>query len=200
MADQPGGTGATPPANDPAAGATPGGQQQTDPGATPGAGSTEGATPDPQQTGDAGLQSALDRERQLRRDAEQRDRDARRRINELEDAGKSENERLAAQLQRTTADFESTRTENEQLKAEIARRDLDALKLEVATEFKLPAGMAARLRGDDKRSLRADADALAKELDTGTPVGSFGGGRGGAASGTRQADMNTLIRQAAGRG
>ena len=200
MADEPGGTGATPPVNDPAAGATPGGQQQTGSGATPGQGSTEGVTPDPSQQPDAALQTALERERQLRRDAEQRERDARRRVNELEDAGKSDAERLAAQLQRATTDNETHRTRITELESEIAQRDLAALRQEIAAEFKLPAGMAGRLRGDDKRSLRADADALAKELDAGTPVGSLGIGRGGsAAGGSRKVDMNQLIRQAAGR-
>lgn len=203
MADETGGTGATPPANDPAAGATPSGQQ-TGSGATPEAGSTEGATPDPQQ-GDSGRQAALDRERDLRREAERQAREYRRRVNELEDAGKSETDRLAAQAKRSAEEAEQHARRVAELEGEIARRDLDQLKRDIAAESGLPPSAAHRLQGTDRRSLRADAEALAKELQTGTPVGSAGIGRGNAATGQRQtvdgnAGMNQLIREAAGRG
>jgi hypothetical protein len=71
--------------------------------------------------------------------------------------------------------------------------------MEVATEAKLPPFMAQRLQGDDLRSLRADAKKISDELAA-SSTGSLGLGQGGAAvSGGRRVDMNTLIREAAGR-
>lgn len=184
---------------DPASGATPGGQQETGSGATPEDGSKEGATPDTSLR-DSG-RVALDKERDARRDAERQLAETRRRINELEDAGKSETERLAAQLQRTAGDLEKRDQRIAELEGQIAHRELVELQRQVAAEFALPATMAARLHGNDLRSLRADAKSMAEELQAGTPAGSIGIGQGGAAAGgTRRVDMNSIIREAAGRG
>ena len=190
--------GATPSSGpDPASGATPGGRSNSE-GATP---SEQGATPDAQLR-ESG-QAALDKERDARRDAERRATEYRRRIAELEDAGKSETERLAAQFKRASAEADEHRTRVSELEKEIARRDLDSLKLQVVTEAGLPPSAARRLTGDDLRSLRKDAEDLAKELGIGKgqPVGSVGIGRGGNSSGSRgrEPDMNSLIREAAGR-
>lgn len=201
MTTENGPQGATPSSGpDPAAGAMPGGQQTSE-GATPSEQQAQGATPDA-QLGESG-QAALDKERDARRDAERRATEARRRIAELEDAGKSDTERLAAQLKRAQTEVDEHRTRVTDLEREIARRDLDALKLQVASEASLPPSAAHRLHGDDLRTLRKDAEALAKELGVGAgqPVGSFGIGRGGNSSGSRgrEPDMNSLIRGAAGR-
>lgn len=196
MTDESTASGATPSGSDPASGATPGGQG-TGSGATPEAGSKEGATPDT-SLGDTG-RVALDNERNARRDAERQLAETRRRINELEDAGKSDGERTQARLARANADLETATRKNAELEAQIAKRDLDVLKMEVATEAKLPPFMAQRLQGDDLRSLRADAKKISDELAA-SSTGSLGLGQGGGAvSGGRRVDMNTLIREAAGR-
>ena len=87
-----------------------------------------------------------------------------------------------------------------ELEGDIERRNLGELKTTIAAEEGLPSSVAKRLSGKDARELRADARALKQELSAGTPVGDLGGGRGGTASGTRSVDMNSLIREAAGRG
>jgi hypothetical protein len=199
VADQPGTGGATPPGPNPTSGATPGGQQQPAEGATPTPGSsTEGATPD-MSLGDAG-QVALDRERDARREAERKAAEYRRKLTELQDAGKPELERVQAQLARSQTESETHVARITELEAEIQRRDLDAIKLKVAAEHDLPPSVAARLQGTDLRSLRADAKELREQLSAGTPAGSFGVGQGGSAAGGRgRVDMNTLIREAAGR-
>ena len=198
MADESTASGATPSGSDPASGATPGGQNQTTSGATPEAGSKEGATPDT-SLGDPG-RVALDNERNARRDAERALAETRRRINELEDAGKSETDRIRAQLARSGADVEAKDRRIAELEAQIATRDLDALKREVAAEANLSPSLASRLQGDDLRTLRADAKKMADEIGAGRAPGSLGLGVGGAAAGgSRRVDMNTLIREAAGR-
>jgi hypothetical protein len=191
--DQTAPPGATPPEPDPATGATPSGQQQTGDGATPAAGSTEGAKPDT-SLGDAGRE-ALDKERAARRDADRERAELRKRIAELEDAGKSETERRASELERE-------RGRVAELEGQQRDRDLLDLKREVADESNLPASLALRLVGDDRRSLKADAQKLVADLEAGKPVGDLGIGRGsGAASGqSGRVDMNQIIREAAGRG
>jgi chromosome segregation ATPase len=194
VADNDGGTGAMPSANDPGSGARPSGQQ--DPSASTGNAGDEGARPDSQADERT---AALDKERELRREAEANARQYRRRIADLEDAGKSENDRLASQLKRTQDDADEHKRRVAELEGEIARRDLDQLKRDVAAEAGLPPSVASRLQGTDRRSLRADAEALSKELGD-SQQGHLGIGRGSAASGKRSpVDMNTLIRRAAGR-
>ena len=200
MVDESGTGGATPPSPGPASGATPSGQQQPADGATPTPGSsTEGATPDT-SLGDAG-QAALDRERDARREAQRQAAEYRRKLTELQDAGKPELERTQAQLQRAQAETEAHVARIGELEAQIKARDLEALKQQVAAEHELPPSVASRLQGDDLRSLRADAKALVEQLQAGKPEGSIGIGRGGSAAGGRgRVDMNQLIREAAGRG
>jgi len=198
MADDPETTtgAATASRSEPGSGATPAGS--TPDGATPTGNGDKGATPDAGLS-DAG-KAALEREREARREAERNLAQLRDRVNELEDAGKSEVERAQNQVKRATEDAQRAAAKVAELESELSRRDLDALKVSVAAENGLPPSVAKRLQGKDKRELTADAKALAEELQSGTPVGSLGLGRGGAATGrTRGADMNTAIRQAAGR-
>jgi chromosome segregation ATPase len=200
MTDQTSSSGATPSGSETAAGATPGGQQHdaNRAGATPAAGSAEGARPDA-ELGDAGRQ-ALDKERDARRDAERQLAETRRRIADLEDAGKSETDRALAQLKRASDQLDASNRRIADLEGEIAKRDLDQLKAQVAREHDLPATLAARLQGTDLRSLRADAKAMQDELGSGERPGSARVGQGsGAAGGSRRVDMNQLIREAAGR-
>lgn len=198
MTEETGSSGATPESGpDPAAGATPGGQEPTT-GATPAAGSTEGATPDT-PLGDSG-EAALERERVARREAEKQAREFRRRIADLEDAGKPELERAQSMLQRTEAERDAHAARVAELEANLKARDLNDLRRQVATESGLPLEMADRLKGDDLRTLRADATKLVETLGS-SRSGDLGGGRGATAAGrSRGVDMNTLIREAAGRG
>ena len=199
MTEETGSSGATPESGpDPAAGATPGGRQEPTTGATPAAGSTEGATPDT-PLGDSG-EAALERERVARREAEKQAREYRRRITDLEDAGKPELERAQSMLQRTEAERDAHAARVAELEANLKARDMHDLRRQVATESGLPLEMADRLKGDDLRSLRADATKLVETLGS-SRAGDVGIGRGGTAAGrSRGVDMNTLIREAAGRG
>jgi exonuclease VII small subunit len=185
--------GAKPPEAEPGAGAKP-------PGGTP-----DGATPKGEEgnkpdtpLGDNGI-AALEKERDARREAERNVAQLRDRVTELEDAGKSELDRAMSALKRATDDLAKSSARIGELEGELSKRDTDALKAKIAEEEGLPPSVAKRLTGKDARELRADAKALKDELNAGTPVGVIGVGRGGTASGTRRVDMNTLIRDAAGR-
>ena len=200
MADE-SGSGARPQGSETGSeGARPTGEgQDTGSGATPGDGSTEGAKPDTQKLDDGG-RAALDSERARRREAERKAGEYRNRVAELEDASKPELERAQAQAQRAQAQAEASTARVAELEAEIQRRDLDALKAQVAAENELPASMIGRLQGTDLRSLRTDAKDLAEQLK-GARAGSFRVGEGGTAAGrTGRVDMNSIIREAAGRG
>jgi hypothetical protein len=75
------------------------------------------------------------------------------------------------------ADYDEIKAENEQLKAKIAENEaanLDTLKQKVATDLKLPPGMAGRLQGTNEKELRADGEKLLKELGPKEPVGGAG--------------------------
>lgn len=141
---------------------------------------------------------ALDRERKARRDAELRATEAERRLQELEDAGKSEVERAIARLDRQSAELDAARTRTAELESRLAERELIELKRQVATEVGVPLEAAHRLVGTDVRSLKADAQRFLEERKA--AGGDLGVGRGGAAAGRSGVDMNQLIREAAGRG
>ena len=199
MADsnEPASGGATPPEPDPAASAKPGGQSTPD-GATP-KGEGEGAKPDATLSDEGKV--ALEKEREARRDAERRAAQYRDQVTQLEDAGKSELERAVSQHKRAVDELAKANERITALEGDLQRRELDTLKSKIAAEEGLPASVAKRLSGNDAREIRADAKSLRDELQAGTPVGDLGLGRGGTASGTRRGvDMNTLIREAAGRG
>jgi len=192
VADEAASGGARPPEPNPASDARSSGQQEPGDGARPDQGSsTEGARPDT-SLGDNG-QEALNRERSARREADRQLAEARKRVAELEDAGKSETDRARSEVERANQRIQ-------ELETQARERDLNDLRKEVAAEAGLPPLLASRLQGEDLRAMRADAKKLADELNAGKPVGDIGIGRGGAASGQRgRVDMNTLIRQAAGR-
>lgn len=198
MTDETGTSGATPESGpDPAGSATRGGQDTTL-GATPEAGSTEGATPDASL--DEAGRAALDKERGARREAERKASEYRRRIAELEDAGKPELERAASAAQRAQTEAETHAKRVAELEAQLAEREAADLRRKVAAEVGLPE-MADWLRGDDLRTLRANAAKLVETISAGRPVGDIGIGKGNAASGRPgRVDMNQLIREAAGRG
>jgi hypothetical protein len=190
---------ATAPESDPGTSATPAGQSNGTPDGAKPTGEGEGAKPDTPLSDEG--KAALDKEREARRDAERKAAQYRDRLAELEDAGKSEVERAQSQLQRATADLEKATARISELESEAQARELEALKVQIAAEADLPASVAKRLQGKDARELRADAKALRDELQSGTPVGSLGIGRGGTASGSQHGvSMNQLIREASGRG
>lgn len=197
MADESSPGGATPPeGSDPGPGATPPGQQN--PGRQQGGDGTKGATPDT-PLGEAG-QKALDAERAKRRDAERSAGEYRRRIAELEDAGKPDLERAHAALKRTQDEAEAHATRVAELEAQIVARDLRDMQIKAASEVNLPADMAHRLEGDNLQALRSDAKKLAEGLGERTR-GDIGIGRGAAAAGRPQGvSMTDLIRERAGRG
>jgi hypothetical protein len=98
--------------------------------------------------GDAGKR-ALERERQARRDAEARLRELEplaAKAKELEDAKKSEAEKLTAKIDDLTSKLEAS--------------DLRAMRAEVAREKGLSARQAERLQGKTRDELVADADDL----------------------------------------
>lgn len=133
---------------------------------------------------------STDRERQLSAEARRyrlAASEARARIKELEDQGKTEMQRVqdenAANAKR----------------AEIA--EAKALRLEVAAEFGIPSQHVKRLAGDTRAELVEDAKALAKEFGIDPNDGSE---RPNFSSGVRRPvqrpkTMNDVIRQAAGR-
>lgn len=105
--------------------------------------------------GDAGKR-ALERERQARRAAEARLKELEplaAKAKELEDAKKTETEKLTAKIDELTTKLEAS--------------DLRALRAEVAREKGLSARQAERLRGKTRDELVADADDL---LETFTPA------------------------------
>lgn len=142
--------------------------------------------------GDAG-KKALEEERRARKAAERSASSTQKqleemssRLKEYEDAKKSDLDKLTERA--TTA---------EQTAASASAK---LLRYEVAAAKKLPSEWAARLQGSTQEELEADADQLLEALGTQqqrqTP--SYDGGvRQGAPAPT---DMNSLIRQAAGRG
>lgn len=142
--------------------------------------------------GEAG-QKALSEERKARKAAERGQAasqkqldDMARRLKEFEDRDKSDLDKLTERA--STA---------EQTAASATAK---LLRYEVAAAKKLPSEWAARLQGSTQEELETDADQLLEVLGTQqqrqTP--SYDGGvRQGAPAPT---DMNSLIRQAAGRG
>ena len=191
MADDTGTGGATPPpAPTPSTSATPDGHADARRDAGDG-------TPDAKLR-DAGKE-ALDKERDARRDAERRAFEAEKALHDMQDAGKTELERAISRLDRQSAELETERASRKELEAKLAERDLLELKRQIATELGVPLEAAHRLRGDDARSLKADAQRYLEERSKEARQGDLGVGRGGAASGRTGVDMNALIREAAGR-
>lgn len=187
MADDTGTDGATPTDASTPDGATPDGQ----------AGGTRDASADDAAALRAAGKAALDKERDARREAERRATDAERRLNELEDAGKSEVERAIARLDRQAAELDRERTLRMELEEKLAERDLLELKRQVAIDAGIPLDAAHRLVGTDARSLKADAQRYLEERRS--AEGSLGVGRGGGAAARTGVDMNQLIREASGR-
>ncbi|MFE5332556.1 hypothetical protein ACFRCG_39880 [Embleya sp. NPDC056575] len=144
----------------------------------------------PDGLGDAGKR-ALTEEREARREAERTATERQKQLDaataelqQFRDRDKTEAERLAERA--ATAE------------ATAATAQSRLMKYEVAAEKRLPPTLAARLQGSTREELAADADALLADLgkQQQAMAPSFDGGvRTTAAA---PADMNTLIRRAAG--
>jgi hypothetical protein len=118
------------------------------------------------------------------------------RLKEIEDAQKTEQERLAEQLQAATAEREA---------AEQRARDLETgmLRQRIAAEKGLPAALADRLAGGTEEEIAADADALLAaypppvDRQQRTPMAQLQ--PGAVPPGSEPPDMNEWMRQKASR-
>lgn len=121
---------------------------------------SDGDDRDGDRLGDAGKR-ALEAERRAKRAAEREARDAAARSAELE-AQIAEYKRAEMDDQeRLAAERDDWRKKYEEQAAQLAARELDLLRRDVAAEKGLPAGMARRLSGTTREELEEDADDLA---------------------------------------
>lgn len=144
------------------------------------------------ELGDAG-KKALEAERTARRETEKQVKALQSQLDELQDAGKSDVEKLQRKAERAAQ-------EAEQLRAEIASRDRALLLREVADEVGLPARLVSRVQGADREAMLADARELMElVVPEGAPrrpapvreAGSaFDGIHGGAAAGGNSHQSN----------
>lgn len=102
--------------------------------------------------GDAGKR-ALDAERQARKDAEKRARELEARVNEFEDANRTEAEKWQRKLEKAQRELEEARAHY----AELERKNLVA---EVAAELEIPQSAWGRISGNTADEIRADAEDL----------------------------------------
>ena len=110
-----------------------------------------------------------------------------------EDVDRFIQERLAREKARYS-DYDEIKAENADLKAKAekaGRETLSALKIDVATAFKLPEKLASRLSGTSKEELEADAKKLLEEIGPKEPVG----GAGSPASETKKPISRDAIKQ-----
>ena len=141
-------------------------------------GSTDGGAPDPKPTETVEYWKARSRENEKRAKSNAA---AAERLQEIEDAGKSELEKLQAQLSETASRADA---------AELAN-----LRLEVAAETGLSPTLAKRLVGSDRDELLADAKALLAEAKP-AAADLKQGSRGQ----SNETDPEVWLRRAAGRG
>lgn len=126
------------------------------------------------------VKAALDAERAAAKEARKRAEDAEAKVKEFEDRNKSEAEKAAekaAQAERRATEAETK-----------------LMRVEIASKKGLDADMAARLVGETREELEADAAALAKKLKAPTP-----GFDGGARDAAPDLDVDARIRRMAGR-
>jgi hypothetical protein len=152
----------------------------------------QGATPDDAavleqaQNPDA-VKNALTREREARAQAEAAAQKAQRQLAEVQEQGKTAEER-ARDAAEAKAAAERTGAEN--------------LRLRVALDKNVPADLVDRLRGETQAELEADAEQLMARIQPPQqqppPAPDLGGGARNSAP--AQGDMDARIRQAAGRG
>lgn len=110
------------------------------------------------------------------------------------------NESAAKRLQ-AIEDANKTELQKAQERADAAEKkaiaaDLKAMRTEVGAEKKLPKSIAARLQGDTLEAMRADADAILKELGEGGSGGTGGAGGNGGAGKLRE-NLTSLLEDSA---
>lgn len=110
-------------------------------------------------------------------------------------AAKTELDRIR-ESQKSEAEKVSERAEQAEKRAQQAERDL--MRYRVAADKKVPPEWVDRLRGDTEEEIAADADALMKSLKPANELRPDHS-QGSRSSGEPSMNMNTLLRQAAGR-
>ena len=152
---------------------------EDEPPAPPPASTPPPNTSNPAADPNAGLKTALDSERELRRDAEKK-------LKEIEEA---------SELAKKT-EVEQERTLREKAEKERDEARLGALRIKVGAASGLPAEIVDRLKGDDEAEMKKDAERIAKS------IGQANGGLDGGARGTddKPSDMNTILRKVGGSG
>lgn len=98
---------------------------------------------------------------------------------EFEQAEQERKRSEMTEIERLQADLEASRKAEEDARAEIAKRDLDAERARIAAEFKIPAAMAGRIAGATPEEMRDDAKALAEAIGPYTGPADKSAGRGG---------------------
>lgn len=106
---------------------------------------------------------------------------ARKKLKEIEDAGKSETDKL--------------REEAAAAKREAVEARTEALKLKVGLDRGLPKSLVPRLQGETEEEMAADADALLAELKPKAPSGDADGGKRGETPDPSK-DMDQVLRAA----
>ena len=201
---EPQSAGATPVAG----GATPA-QTPAQPAAPTSGGTTAPATGDPDGLGDAGKR-ALDAERKRAETAEKAAKDAQARIEELESATKTDQEKAVAQAKKDGATEVLAKAQAQVRRSEVRAALISAGVSSAVLDLAARADEFASLKVTDEgdvEGLDAAIDAFKKKVpDLFKPTGPVNGGRpadfGGGPRGTPATagqDMNTLIRRAAGR-
>lgn len=105
-----------------------------------------------EQLGEGGKR-ALEAEREARKNLEKELREATALIEQFKDAQRSDEEKQQHKIETLEAELNQARLDKETLEHQL-------LVADVAAEVGLPAELAARLQGDDRESLLADAAAL----------------------------------------
>lgn len=145
-------------------------------GKTAGTGEGKGGKSEPDWKNEAEKWKALSRKNEA----------AAKRLQAIEDANKTE-------LQKAQEEAARLKEENQGLTKK-------AMRAEIGAEKKLPAVIAARLQGDTIEEMRADADAILKELGKDGSGGSGGDGGGDRKNGGRNRENLTSLLEASGGG
>ena len=116
---------------------------------------------DPEALGDAGKQ-ALVAERKRADDAEKALKAANAKLQQIEDADRTELEKAQARIK----DLEDAQAS---LTKDVADRDKTILRLNTGIDEGLPKNLIARLQGDDADAIKADAVSLRELIPDSTP-------------------------------
>jgi hypothetical protein len=116
---------------------------------------------DPEALGDAGKQ-ALVAERKRADDAEKALKAVNAKLQQIEDADKSE-------LEKAQARIKQLEDANASIAKDLVDRDKTILRLNTGIDEGLPKNLIARLQGDDEESIKADAASLRELVPDNTP-------------------------------